>query len=107
MKNKVINLFGTKFTIKYVNTLIDEETGSFLYGRTDSIYNKVEISTKLPDGTSLPEEEIELTLWHELFHVIFFNGQYLHCYQDEPLVEWSAKCIKTLLKQLGYTKLNK
>ena len=30
--------------------------------------------------------------------MIFLSGQYLSCYDDEPLVEWTAKALGQLTK---------
>lgn len=36
---------------------------------------------------------------HEIVHSIFQTGQYMSCDNDEPLVEWTARCLKALKQQ--------
>lgn len=42
---------------------------------------------------------MKLTFLHELMHVILSTGQYNNCNNDEPLVEWLARCIYSLKNQ--------
>ena len=46
-----------------------------------------------------PDLEIYITLVHEIIHAILDTGQYFEESQKEPLVEWIARCIISLLKQ--------
>ena len=46
-----------------------------------------------------PDLEIYITLVHEIIHAVLDTGQYLEESQKEPLVEWLARCIISLLKQ--------
>ena len=71
----------------------------WLFGETESPSRVITISTKKPDGSKLSKDEIELTVLHEIVHSIFQTGQYMSCDNDEPLVEWTARCLKTLKKQ--------
>lgn len=97
-KNRTINIFGSKYSIKFVNEVTDKE-GYWIYGKTD-VYNKViTISTKLPCGKPIQKEELETTLIHELLHAILTSGQYNGYSDDEPLVEWIARCFVSLRKQ--------
>lgn len=99
-KNKKFNFFGDTWYIKYVNH------APLLEGQTDDDFNggvimplkrTIYISTKWPDGKPISEETIKNSLRHELSHLIFLSGQYLNCYEDEPLVEWVAKSLGVLL----------
>ena len=54
------------------------------------------------EGGRVPKQEIEIALLHELFHAILTEGQYLQSSDDEPLVEWLARCTKHLLNQKAF-----
>ena len=91
--NKQFDIFGTVFTIKLVDTL-DEDDKLLHYGLTEEIrISKEVMKTKQPDS------ELYVTLVHEIIHAVLDTGQYLEESQKEPLVEWLARCIISLLKQ--------
>ena len=69
MKEKSYNLFGSTWRIQFVDEVVDEK------------------------------DEIELTVLHGIVHSIFQTGQYMSCDNDEPLVEWTARCLKALKEQ--------
>lgn len=96
IKNRKINIYGTIFYIKFEDKVTDED-GNFVFGkvRNRTIY----ISTKDVEGKKIPNEEIDITILHELFHAILESGQYWNSDSDEPLVEWLARSINSLIKQ--------
>ena len=93
-----IDLFGTVYTIKFVNDLIELGEGNLGVGVTDHVNHTITISTSA-EGNPLPESEIQLTLYHELFHAFLHTGQYLNENLDEPLVEWLARCLNQCIKK--------
>lgn len=95
--NKQFDIFGTVFTIKLVDTL-DEEDKLLHYGITECNTKKIRISKEVMNAKQ-PDSEIYITLVHEIIHAILDTGQYLEESQKEPLVEWIARCIISLLKQ--------
>ena len=98
LKNKSFNIFGTKYRIKFVDNVLDGES-NWVYGKTDSSSKEIQISTKLSNGKDIQENEILITLYHEIIHAIFSAGQYMNSNNDEPLVEWLARCILSLKNQ--------
>jgi hypothetical protein len=96
-KNFSIDFFGTKFRIEFVDDmiLIDDKG---CWGITDSVKGIIKVATTA-NGRQLSQEEIRLTLYHELVHAIFFAGLYHGSNEDEPLVEWLAKCLNQLYKK--------
>lgn len=98
LKNKSFNIFGTKYRIKFVDNVLDEES-NWIYGKTDAISKEILISTKLSNGKNVQENEILITLYHEIIHAILLIGQYVNSSSDEPLVEWLARCILSLKNQ--------
>ena len=98
MKEKSYNLFGSTWKIQFVDEVVGEND-KWLFGETESPSRVITISTKKPDGSKLSKDEIELTVLHEIVHSIFQTGQYMSCDNDEPLVEWTARCLKALKEQ--------
>lgn len=98
MKNKTINIFGSKYKIKYIDKVYDEE-GNWIYGKVDTSNKEILISTLLHDDKPVQREEAEISLYHEIYHAILITGQYMQCSNDEPLVEWLARCTYSLIKQ--------
>lgn len=95
--NKQFDIFGTIFTIKLVDTL-DEEDNLLHYGITEGNTKEIRISKEVMK-TKQPDSEIYITLVHEIIHAILDTGQWIEESQKEPLVEWLARCIISLLKQ--------
>lgn len=103
MKLKKIDVFGSEFNIKYVDKITsnkeDSSDDSFWCGLTDPVERTILVATKSNDGRLFSEYEIEDTLFHEVIHAVLTEGGYLRENGDEPLVEWLAKCLRTLKKQ--------
>lgn len=98
VKKKKFELFGSTYTIQYLDKVVGDN-GEWVYGITNPQSNVIQLSLKYNDGRVIPDNELELTLLHELMHCIFMTGQYHTCWDDEPLVEWCARCIVSLKKQ--------
>ena len=98
LKNKSFNIFGTKYRIKFVDNVLDEES-NWIYGKINATSKEILISTKLSNGKDVQENEILITLYHEIIHAILLTGQYMKPSEDEPLVEWLARCILSLKNQ--------
>ena len=97
--NKQFDIFGTVFTIKLVDTL-DKEDNMLHYGITEGNTKEIRIRiSKEVMKVKQPDSEIYVTLVHEIIHAVLDTGQYLEESQKEPLVEWLARCIISLLKQ--------
>lgn len=95
--NKQFDIFGTIFTIKLVDTL-DADDNLLHYGITEGNTKEIRISKEVMK-VKQPDSEVYVTLVHEIVHVVLDTGQYLEESQKEPLVEWLARCIISLLKQ--------
>ena len=94
LHNKKIDIFGTKYTIKIVDRIEDD---NIIYdGSTyhDSLIIKI---AKYVNNAKISNEEMTRTLLHEINHAIFTSGQYLDSNADEPLVEWVARCYCSIL----------
>lgn len=98
LKNKSFNIFGTKYRIKFVDNVLNEE-GDWTYGKINTYSKEIQVSIKLSNGKDMQENEILITLYHEIIHAILSAGQYINSCNDEPLVEWLARCILSLKNQ--------
>ena len=98
LKNKSFNIFGSKYRIKFVDNVLNEE-GDWIYGKIDTYSKEIQVSIKLSNGKDVQENEILITLYHEIIHAILLTGQYINSCNDEPLVEWLARCILSLKNQ--------
>ena len=95
--NKHVDIVGGVCTITLVDTL-DEEDKLLHYGITECNTKEIRISKEVMKAKQ-PDSEIYITLVHEIIHAILDTGQYFEESQKEPLVEWIARCIISLLKQ--------
>ena len=94
LHNKKIDIFGTKYTIKIVDR-IEDENGQY---RGMSYHGKLIIElARYADNVKMDNNEIIKTLLHEINHAILATGQYLNISSDEPLVEWIARCYYSIL----------
>ena len=97
MKEKKFDLFGTVYTIKELDVVKDEK-GIELYGMCKGSAKEILIA-KTINGVVIKPEEKRISLLHECLHAIFGTGCYGGSNEDEPLVEWCARCINSLIKQ--------
>ena len=97
MKEKKFDLFGTVYTIKEQDVIKDNDNTE-LYGMCKGSSKEIFIARTL-NGVTIKEEEKRIALLHEIMHAIYGTGCYSHCNDDEPLVEWTARCLNALIKQ--------
>lgn len=91
-KNKTIDIFGSKWKLMFVDEIeIDDEAP--VDGLTDSTNRIISVCLKQPDN------EVQITLLHELIHAMLNTGQYLNTSKDEPMVEFLARSFYSLIKQ--------
>ena len=95
IKQKRIKIFNTTYTIKYIDKIENNEN-KFVFGRTNAIDKHIYIVTKNDNNKKLSNVEIKTTLYHELIHAILSEGAYEKESDNEPLVEWIAKCLVQL-----------
>ena len=98
-RNRTFKIFNTTYKLKFVDNIESEDDNSTVLGTTDSSLKIIEIRTKGRLGKVINKNDLYITLLHEIIHAIFIEGQYLQANQDEPLVEWTAKCLKHLIDQ--------
>lgn len=101
-KDRKFKFMDSVWTVRFVDRvelLEDQDPTATNFGLCDADRRTITIGLKDADGKSYPKEQVLKTLRHELMHMIMFEGQYVTCFNDEPLVEWLAKSIGLLLKQ--------
>lgn len=100
-KDTKIKIFDEEYQLKYVDEVNYENMNesTFYWGITNSTTKEIQVATKDINGNQLKDSQIKNTLYHELLHAIFSEGCYLASNNDEPLVEWTAKCLTSLNKQ--------
>lgn len=91
-KDRTIDIFGSKWKLKFVDK-IDLEDDSNPDGITDANKRLIAVSTNQSDN------EVMITLLHELIHAILDTGQYLNSSQNEPMAEFVARSLYSLTKQ--------
>lgn len=99
MENKKIDILGTPYDIKFVDSIQVDDDGSCMVGECDSSTRLIRVCTKDKSGNPMPEDLIKMNLCHEIVHAILNEGQYLAYSEDEPLVEWVGRNLYSLFKQ--------
>lgn len=101
-KNRKFKFLDSIWKIEFVDRcplLDDQDPAATNFGLCDADRRTIIIGLKDTDGKPYRKEQVLQALRHELMHMILFEGQYLTCFNDEPLVEWLSKSIGILLKQ--------
>ena len=94
LHNKKIDIFGSKYTIKIVDKIEDED--GYYLGTTYHNKRIIELA-RYTNNVKISNNEIIETLLHEINHAILNTGQYLNLSHDEPLIEWLARCYYSIL----------
>ena len=107
MEDIKFKIFGSNWTIKFKDKVFitTDDGQQYALGLADPGKRVLWISTECEDGTDIPLSEVRLTVLHEMIHAYFVTGQYLSCHQDEPLVEWLARCINAMIESKTIDKL--
>lgn len=96
---KEFEIFGSKWTVEYVDVIPADNPDTFIFGKTWYSNRLIQVAKKDQEGKKIPNEELKLTFLHELFHAVLGTGQYSVYSNDEPHVEWLARCVYSLIKQ--------
>ena len=109
MEDIKFKIFESPWTIKFqdkVYTEGDDGREVWAFGIAKPAERKMFISTKTEEGTSIPASEIKLTVLHEVIHALLVTGQYLQYNADEPLVEWLARCVFSMMSNKTINKID-
>lgn len=91
-----VRLFLTEYSVEIVDSLPDSEDGSIRYGECVYEERVIRIARLNSFGEPYPRVHMILTLYHEIMHAIFDEGQYGDESDCEPMVEWVAKCLTSI-----------
>lgn len=91
MKNRSIDIFGTKWKIKFVDEIKVEDDAE-----VDGICNPFTRTISIAKDEA---SDMNITLFHEIIHAILHTGQYHDISQNEPLVEFLARGLNAMVKQ--------
>lgn len=92
-------MFGSNVKIKFIDDFTEEEKkGRVLFGNYKCLEQNIYVAKK-PSNVVINENELQISLYHEIVHFILSTGNYNREYEDEPLVEWIARCLVALKKQ--------
>lgn len=94
----MIDVFGTKYKIKYIPKAIEKDN-FILSGECDFDNGLITIALANKEGKLYSPEEIRKNAIHEVLHAICSEGQYFDINDNEPFIEWCARCINNLIKQ--------
>lgn len=99
-KAKTYRLLCNTLRIEYRDKVVNEN-GDWIFGEVANCGGRsiISISTKDRDGVDIPEDELDITLRHELFHFILDSLYFTELSQNETLVEWLANATAELNKQ--------
>lgn len=75
MRNKTLNILGSKWKLKYKKKVIDPETGGELSGLADYATKEIHVSTYYNERCSKKRTQLEMkrTLIHEMSHAGLFE----------------------------------
>lgn len=99
MNMKNISILGTEYQVEMLDEIKNENGDKVVEGICDSSNRSIKVILKRPDGKPLAMADVKKNLWHEIVHAILDEGQYLELSENEPLVEWMARCITDVLEQ--------
>lgn len=95
VKTQTFELFGQTWTIEYVKDLAHREgSGGRIYYRQ----NRIEIQVPIPEAWERPETRMEETVYHEIFHAIYYAIGREDLRVDEGHIKLMAGALHQVLK---------
>lgn len=104
MKNK-FKVFNTKYDVDFREEPLKLENGSFGYGVCRSAETIISVSKNDINKKPLNKHDFEKDAMHEIVHAILNEGGYLNSSDDEPLVEWLARCVYDIVVNQDFFEL--
>ncbi len=94
---KEFNVFNTKYDVEFREEPLPLENGNYESGVCRSAESLIAISHNDINKKPLSKQEYEKDTMHEIIHAILNEGGYNNSSDDEPLVEWLARCMYDIL----------
>lgn len=100
-------IFGTRYDVKFTEEPEKIDDKKYAYGKCSSQEYEITVTSKTSEGKQIPEDEkVRLTL-HEIVHAVLNEGSYLQSSDDEPLVQWLARCFYDIVFTQDFFELKK
>lgn len=96
--------FGNTITVIFEHYARIDNT--VVLGYTEPWIYVIHVSLYDPQNNQLPDNQIKTTVVHELVHLFLDSGEYGKYSNNEPMVEWLAKCItEVIIKNNKFNEL--
>ena len=102
-----LDIFGTNYSVKVVDKPEKLNEQSDAYGSCNSQEYSIVVTEKTTKGTEIPDDEKRRLVLHEIIHAIFNEGCYFQSSDDEPLVQWTARCLDSIIFKQDFFDLKK
>lgn len=86
-------VFNTKYDVEFREEPLPLENGSYEFGVCKSAETIIAVSNNDINKKALGKQEYEKNAMHEIVHAVLNEGGYNNSSDDEPLVEWLARCM--------------
>lgn len=104
-----LDLFGTTWEVFLVDEITkemsEEVDPTYCVGVTNSRHKQIYIKSNKEGNAVTRPQEIQLTLLHELMHLVAGEGCYSNINDDEPAIEWFAKCLRYFVNNEVFDKI--
>lgn len=102
-KNFKFDFFGDTIEVKFFDKVTNQD-GDWIYGCASYDDLTIMCSTLNCSGRPLTENQLKTTIVHEAVHIILQSGQFFAENDNEPLVEWLAKGILSIIEKQNILK---
>lgn len=90
---KEFKVFNTKYNVVFTEEPTQLENDNFEFGNCRPTETYVTVAKNGIDKKPLDKQDYEKNAMHEIAHAILGEGGYINTSDDEPLVEWLARCM--------------
>lgn len=105
-ENSVVKFqfFGNIITVIFEH-LVKIDDDNVVLGYAEPWTYVIHVSLYDPHDNPIPEKQIKTTIVHEMVHLFLDSGEYGKYSNNEPMVEWLAKCITEMLSNSKFNNL--
>ena len=105
LQKKEFKVFNTKYDVAFGEEPLKLENGDYEYGICHSAGTNISVSQNDIDKKPLDKQDYEKNAMHEIVHAILGEGGYINTSDDEPLVEWLARCMYDIVVNQDFFEL--